>query len=108
MDYSNVTVLLPILGLCVGGLIGLAFGVIQREAKRRNEKRQEYGKFSSAWRIVPGSMTRVALFMAVLVLIQIGLPVIFDGNIQWIVSAGVVLGYGWMLFREYRHQATTS
>jgi hypothetical protein len=105
MNRSIVDVLIPVLAFIIGGAIGLAFGAVQQAAKRKNEKRQAAGRFSTSWRIVPGSMTRISLFMAVLVSIQLGFPMIFDGNIQWIVSAGIIGGYGWMLLKEYRHQA---
>ena len=96
--------LLTISGFIVGGLIGLAFGAIQNFALHRNEKRQETGNLKSGWMVMPGSMSRVAFLMVALVLVQIGMPMLFDGISQWMVSAGVVLGYGWMLFVEYRRK----
>jgi hypothetical protein len=97
-----MSTLISILGFIVGGLIGLAFGAVQQAAKRRNEKRQDAGKFTNAWFAMPGSMTRVAFLMIALVLVQIGCPLLFEENIQWLVSAGVVLGYGSLLFKEFR------
>jgi amino acid transporter len=99
--------LLTIAGFIVGGLIGLAFGAIQNVALRRNEKRQKAGYLKSGWMVMPGSMTRVAFLMIALVLVQIGMPMLFDGLSQWMVSAGVVLGYGWMLYVEYRRKVQT-
>ncbi len=101
------TTLLTIAGFIVGGLIGLAFGAIQNFALHRNEKRQTEGHLKSGWMVMPGSMTRVAFLMAALVLVQIGMPMLFDGLSQWMVSAGVVLGYGWMLYIEYRRKVQT-
>jgi|WetSurMetagenome_2_1015567.scaffolds.fasta_scaffold21332_4 hypothetical protein len=98
------TTLLTFAGFIVGGLIGLAFGAIQNFALRRNEKRQQEGQLRSGWMAMPGSMSRVAFLMIALVLVQIGMPMLFDGVSQWMVSAGVVLGYGWMLFVEYRRK----
>jgi hypothetical protein len=100
--------LLTIAGLIVGGLIGLAFGAVQNAALRRNEKRQKDGLLKSGWMIMPGSMTRVAFLMVALVLVQIGMPILFDGVSQWMVSAGLVLGYGWMLFLEFRNRTSVS
>jgi amino acid transporter len=99
--------LLTIAGFIVGGLIGLAFGAVQNVALRRNEKRQKDGHLKSGWMVMPGSMTRVAFLMIALVLVQIGMPMLFNGVSQWMVSAGVVLGYGWMLYVEYRRKVQT-
>lgn len=97
-------ILLTITGFIIGGLIGLAFGAVQNYALRRNEKRQEAGHLKSGWLVMPGSMTRVAFLMIALVLVQIGMPMLFEGVSQWAVSAGLVLGYGWMLYLEYRRK----
>lgn len=102
MNPSIVTLMLALLAFIVGGLIGVAFGAVQRVAKHRYEKRQEHGTFSNAWMAMPGSFTRVAFLLLALVVIQIGWPILFEGNSQWMVSAGVVLGYGWMLLKEFR------
>jgi len=99
--------LLTIAGFIVGGFIGLAFGTVQNFALRRNEKRQESGQLKSGWMVMPGSMSRVVFLMLALVLVQIGMPMLFDGMSQWMVSAGVVLGYGWMLYVEYRRKVQT-
>jgi hypothetical protein len=96
--------LFTIAAFIIGGLIGLAFGAVQNFALRRNEKRQKDGHLKSGWMVIPGSMTRVAFLMIALVLVQIGMPVLFNGISQWMVSAGVVLGYGWMLYFEYRRK----
>jgi hypothetical protein len=100
--------LLTIAGLIVGGFIGLAFGAAQNFALRRNEKRQKDGYLKSGWMIIPGSMSRVAYLMLALVLVQIGMPMLFESVGQWMVSAGVVLGYGWMLFQGFRNRTAVS
>jgi hypothetical protein len=99
-----IETLITIAGFIVGGFIGLAFGAIQNYALHRNEKRQETGNLKSGWMVMPGSMTRVAFLMIALVLVQIGMPMLFEGVSQWMVSAGVVLGYGWMLYAEFRRK----
>jgi hypothetical protein len=48
---------------------------------------------------MPGSMRRVAFLLVALVLVQFVCPLLFVGASQWCVSGGVVLGYGWVLFR---------
>jgi len=91
-------------GFIVGGSIGLAFGAVQNFALHRNEKRQKDGQLKSGWMVMPGSMSRVAFLMVALALVQIGMPILFEGISQWMVSAGVVLGYGWMLYVEFRRK----
>lgn len=95
--------LLIIAGLFVGGFIGLAFGAFQNAALRRNEKLQKQGDLKSGWLVMPGSMSRVAFLMVALVVVQVVMPLLFDGVSQWMVSAGVVLGYGWILYLQLRH-----
>lgn len=97
-------IFISITGLVVGGIIGTAFGAIQNAASLRNEKSQQAGKLKSGWAIMPGSMRRVAFLMIALVLVQVGMPMLFEGVSQWMVSAGVVLGYGWMLYAEFRRK----
>jgi MFS family permease len=92
-------------GLVAGGIVGVAFGVIQSAAQRKYELRQRRGKSTSGWLVMPGSFTRVAFLMIALVIVQVLLPSLFLSNIQWLVSAGVVLGYGWILFQQvHRHK----
>ena len=97
---------IPMIGLVVGGLIGLAFGAVQNAAALRNENRQEAGKLRSGWAIMPGSMRRVAFLMIALALVQVGMPMLFTSESQWLVSAGVVLGYGFMLYLQFRNRVS--
>ena len=90
--------------LVVGGTIGLLFGTIQSAAQLRNKRRQEKGELKGGFAVMPGSFGRVALLLIVLAIVQIVCPMLFEGNIQWIVSAGVILGYGWTLFRRIHEQ----
>jgi purine-cytosine permease-like protein len=100
-----VTLLLWAVGLVLGGVVGLAFGAIQNAAARKYKERQRIGALGSGWTIMPGSMTRVAFLLIVLALIQFCCPLLFKNDIQWLVSAGVILGYGWTLFSQFRHKA---
>ena len=107
MINQIVNIVLPIGGFLLGGAIGVSFGMIQDAAFARNQKRQQSNKISSGWAVMPGSMSRVAYLLVVLALIQVACPLLFEGNtIQWIVSAGVVLGYGWMLYSQFRRRGT--
>lgn len=97
----------PIISLAaivVGGAIGVIFGAFQNAALARNERRSREGKYGSGWAAMPGSMSRVAALLAVLVAIQIFCPLFFRGNVQWLVSAGVLLGYGASFVRRLHHR----
>jgi hypothetical protein len=95
-----MTILLELAGLITGGIIGTGFGLLQEAGRRRNEGRQRAGQLESAWAVMPGSMRRVAGLLASLVLIQVLCPLLFAQGSQWWVSAGVVVAYGWLLFRR--------
>jgi len=98
-----------IAALIVGGLIGVAFGQLQNVARRKNEQKEQQGKFKSVWSLMPGSGVRVAYLLLTLVLIQIVCPMLFkNGNTQWWVSGGVVAGYGAMLFLQLRERISAN
>jgi hypothetical protein len=90
--------------LLAGGIIGAGFGMVQDAARRRNEKRQETGALKNAWTVMPGSGARVAFLLIALVLVQFLCPLLFSQGTQWFVSAGVMVGYGVMLFRQLRQR----
>ena len=91
---------LILVAVAVGGAIGYFFGLIQTSALRRNEQRQNSGDLTNGWAVMPGSMTRAAYLLIVLVAIQIICPLLFKDGSQWWVSGGVVMGYGYVLFRR--------
>lgn len=88
------------LGLAAGTGIGYAFGLLQAVALRHNEKLQLSGKRLTGWNVLPGSGGRVVLLLLLLMLIQVVCPMLFRDGIQWWVTGGVLLGYGWTLFRQ--------
>ena len=92
------------LGFVSGAAIGYAFGLIQDVAYRRYLRLEKEGKFKNGWSIMPGSGQRVAGLLLALVLVQIVCPLLFVDGMQWLVSAGVVIGYGWVLFVQMRHR----
>ena len=96
--------LVPATGFVAGLTIGYAFGLIQDAAARRNQRRQEKGLLQSGWSIMPGSMTRVAMLLLALVLVQVACPLFFIYYNAWLVSGGVVLGYGTILFQQLRRR----
>ena len=92
------------IALAAGGAIGLAFGAVQAAALRRYQKKQNSGNFNSGWTVIPGSMSRVACLLMTLAVIQFVCPILFKDGIQWMVSTGLVLGYGWCLLRAFRER----
>ena len=103
MDASVMAVLLPLGGFALGAAIGLAFGMTQRSAFRRHTNLEHRVGLRSGWALVPGSFQRTALFLIALGLVQVVFPILFEGNtLQWVVSAGIILGYGWTLVQRLR------
>ncbi len=98
--------LIPIAAVVIGGVIGFFFGAIQNAALLRNKKLKESGKLKSGWFVMPGSFSRIAILLIILAVVQAGLPMFFQGNIQWLVSAGLVLGYGWTMVKRLRERST--
>jgi len=96
--------LVAIAAVLVGVLIGYSFGLIQDAARRRNEKRQQAGALKSGWSVMPGSGARVMYLVLTLALIQIICPMLFHSGVQWWVSGGLALGYGYTLFVQLRER----
>lgn len=101
---NTIELLLIMLALVIGLGIGLLFGTLQNFALRKNKKLQEEGSLKNGWSIMPGSMSRVAILLGVLALIQICCPMLFKGNIQWLISAGIVVGYGWTFVNKLKQR----
>ncbi len=95
-----LTFFYSLLGLTAGSGIGYAFGLLQAAALRHNEQRQREGKFKNAWSLMPGAGARTAYLLITLLIIQVVCPLLFRDGTQWYVSGGVMLGYGWTLFRQ--------
>jgi hypothetical protein len=102
MHIEWIDILRSLAGLVAGGLIGVGFGLIQKLALHRNQRRQQAGDLNSGWAVMPGSMRRVAGLLVALVVVQIFCPLLFTDGVQWWVSGGIVAGYGAMLFRQLR------
>jgi hypothetical protein len=106
MTFEPAKLLVPPMAFGAGAAIGYAFGCVQSAAARRHERLQRQGKFTSGWSATPGSFRRVAYLLVSLAVVQLIFPVFFTagGISQWCVSAGVVIGYGWTLYKEMRHR----
>lgn len=90
----------------VGGVLGLLFGTIQNIAFRRNTLRQRSRQLKNGWLIMPGSFGRIAILLMTLAFVQLTCPVFFVGDIRWLVSAGLMLGYGWAMLKKLRQHST--
>jgi hypothetical protein len=108
MNTQLLNVLIAGAAGILGGVIGFSFGLIQKAAHARNQKRQQNGQLNSGWAVMPGSMTRIAFLMLALLVAQVGCPMLFEGDFQWIVSMGVVLGYGSVLYQQIRERVKTA
>lgn len=100
-----VETLLTIAALLLGGAVGYLFGVMQSAARIKNKKKSDRGKLKSGWKVMPGSFGRIALLLVVLAIIQLGMPMLFRGNIQWIVSLGILLGYGLTFIKQLKQRS---
>jgi len=101
-------ILVPTTGLVAGVAIGYAFGLIQDAAARRNQQQLDRGLLHNGWSLMPGSMTRVAMLLLALVVVQVACPLLFVHYNQWLVSGGVVAGYGFVLYQQLRKRMAAS
>jgi hypothetical protein len=90
--------------VAAGGFIGGAFGFLQTVALRRHERQQQTNGLKNGWTLFPGSGARIAYLLIALALVQLICPMLFVDGTQWLVSAGVLLGYGWLLFLQLRRR----
>ncbi len=98
--------MIPLGALLLGGAIGLAFGALQTMALRRNTRRAKEGSPDSGWMVMPGSAGRIAMLLLTLAAVQLLFPLFFgESYAQWLVSAGVVVGYGITLLQRVRELA---
>ena len=96
--------LASIMAVLVGGIIGAGFGMVQNAARRKNEEKQRKGELNSGWAVMPGSGTRVAYFLVVLLAVQLICLLLFRNGTQWWVTGGVGIGYGVMLALQIRQR----
>jgi len=108
MNNQSFSLLFSILALISGGAIGLLFGLIQNKALLKNKRLQQQGKLKNNLVIMPGSFTRIAGLLIVLVLVQITCPIFFSGNIQWLVSAGILVSYAYTLLKQMYNRISNS
>jgi membrane protein YqaA with SNARE-associated domain len=101
MQPHLIDLLIAVCGLLLGGVIGFTFGSLQQAALHRNRKRQQGQDAAVAMTFFSGSLRRTGFLLMVLVAVQVACPMLFEGALApWIVSAGVVVGYGWTLLKK--------
>jgi Na+/H+-dicarboxylate symporter len=108
MQIQFMSVVWSALALVAGVIVGLSFGLVQTRAWRRNQQLEQSGRLSSSFAVMPGSMRRVAYLIVALALVQILCPLLFTHHFEWWVSAGVVGGYGTLLFSRLRQRMSNS
>jgi hypothetical protein len=106
MNPQALQILRVSAALLAGGLIGVAFGLVQQAAARRFQQKANAGQFNTGWAVMPGSMRRVAALLVALLLVQLICPLLFSNGCQWYVSAGLAAGYAFMLYRQLRRRLT--
>ena len=87
-----------------GGVIGFGFGWLQQTAAERHTRQKAAGRLRSGWSVMPGSFRRTAYLLLALGLVQFTCPLLFVGSTCWWVSAGVVGGYGFTLWRSLQRR----
>ncbi|MBS0664746.1 MAG: hypothetical protein JSR48_15875 [Verrucomicrobia bacterium] len=90
--------------IAAGGAIGWTFGWLQQLARRRHEQLDRAARLPTAWSLLPGSGARVGYLLLTLALVQVVCPLLFSDRTQWLVSAGLLAGYGLSLATELRQR----
>ncbi len=104
MSLTLVDLIRDLVGLAAGGIIGLALGTLQQIALRRGERPATAGAPKSGWAILPPAVVRLVFLVSTLALIRLACPQLFADGTRWIVSAGVILAYGAVLFGQLRRR----
>ena len=107
MKSEYLSIILAVGAFILGATVGLAFGSLQNAAILRFQKQKQQGKEGQGHSFLPGSASRIGFLLIVLMVVQIACPMLFSQqSLQWIVTAGVVLGYGWTLKDQLRLRTT--
>ena len=104
MNTLFINTILFLSAIATGSGIGFLFGTLQNAALKRNKDLHKASKFKPEFNMMSGSLSRIAILLVFLALLQIIFPILFEGITQWIVSAGIVIGYGWTLLIRLRNR----
>ena len=103
MNQETMYTILSISGLLTGVAVGVTFGMFQHRALLRDQKQQETKGVQKRRLVVPSSFRRIFYLVITLLVIQIVCPILFkESAIQWIITAGIIVGYGWTLLKRIR------
>jgi len=104
MPFTAVDLIRDLVGLAAGAIIGLALGTLQQIALRRDEQPAPGGGPKSGWWLLPPAVVRLVFLVSTLALLRLASPQLFAEGTRWIVTAGVLLAYGAMLFGQLRRR----
>jgi hypothetical protein len=103
MDAGMTYTIISLGALLFGGAVGIIFGILQHRALLRDQKRQEGKSLKRRRLVIPSSFRRIFYLIMLLMAIQYVCPFLFrDSSTQWILTAGIVIGYGWTLLKRIR------
>ncbi len=82
---------------------GITFGTLQHKALLRDQQMQSAKEYKKRRLVVPSSFRRIFYLVIMLMVIQYTAPMLFKNtSTQWILTAGIIIGYGWTLVRRLR------
>jgi hypothetical protein len=92
------------LGALIIGLgVGVTFGTLQHKALLRDQIKQANKDYKKRRLVVPSSFRRIFYLVISLLVIQYAAPILFHtSSTQWVLTAGIIVGYGWTLVRRLR------
>ncbi len=98
--------ILPAGEFIFGILLGGAFGVMHDTTLAMNKIFARIDQLASDWAAMPGPLARSTFLLVMLTQFQVTFTLLFgDNGFQWIISAGVVLGYALTLLQEFRQRS---
>ncbi len=103
MDAELMYTILSIGAVIFGIGIGVVFGTLQHKALLRDQAQQANKGHKRRRLVIPSSFRRIFYLVMLLMVIQYVAPMLFkNASIQWILTAGIIIGYGWTLVRRLR------
>ncbi|HEY9154455.1 MAG TPA: hypothetical protein VIM69_04950 [Opitutaceae bacterium] len=90
------------IAVLVGFGVGYSFGLMQENARLRNAALQAKGNFKLGVKQLPGTGRRIAYLLLSLLAAQLICPLLFRDGVQWLVSGGLLIGYGIPMWGQMR------
>jgi hypothetical protein len=102
---ATQVLILPAGGFVIGLVLGWTFGLIHDTKCALHKSLRRIDEIASGWVALPALFTRSVFLLVMLTFFQVAFTLLFDENgFQWMVSAGVVLGYVWTLVQQFRRK----